>query len=297
MGDSCDDTSEALELLEREQILGDRACDRLLGVEVQQLRLNEDSLSWIWNNVDCFVRKCRSNKSLDELSLNPYALSGYDDSDNVIWDKIGRAIGNLQALDRILISTDYYQEDDDNEDDDDVPVPDWGLVARILSHVRQDITLAVNTTDVSRWSAEDIRSFASAIHGHPTIRRFVSDSMSPFQASDSLYSALATLPALEEISLSNNTQQEQPENESTMAHHQSLTDLLRVPTLWLVRFDCFYFTRALCQATANTLMEGTALGDLEFIGCSFGDVDQCAAILAKAFSRDKSVRNMTWSAL
>jgi hypothetical protein len=81
---------------------------------------------------------------------------------------------------------------------------------------------------------------------------------------DSLYSALATLPALEAVKLSAIL-----ENEITLANPESLTDLLRVPSLRSVSFYEFYFTSALCQATANALLEGTVISDLEFTDCSF----------------------------
>jgi hypothetical protein len=48
---------------------------------------------------------------------------------------------------------------------------------------------------------------------------------------DALYLALATLPALETMRLSNHGLETQPEAESALAHPKSLTELLRVPTL------------------------------------------------------------------
>jgi hypothetical protein len=61
-----------------------------------------------------------------------------------------------------------------------------------------------------------------------------------------------------------------------MAQHESLTELLRVPSLRSVCFDRFSFTTVLCQATANALMEGTAVANLEFSDCSF-PAEECAA--------------------
>jgi hypothetical protein len=63
---------------------------------------------------------------------------------------------------------------------------------------------------------------------------------------------------------------------------------LRVPSLRSVCFNRFYFTRALCQATANALLEGTAIINLDFQEVLFS-VGDCAAILAKGFSRNTSV--------
>jgi hypothetical protein len=75
------------------------------------------------------------------------------------------------------------------------------------------------------------------------------------------------------------------------AHHESLTDLLRVPSLRSVCFHHFGFTTALCQATANALMEGTAITGLEFNGCSF-PTEGSAAIMANGLARNTSVTSI-----
>jgi hypothetical protein len=77
-----------------------------------------------------------------------------------------------------------------------------------------------------------------------------------------------------------------------LAYPESLTELLLVPTLRFVRFNNFSFTPALFQATANALMEGTAVTKLEFIECSFSAVE-CDIIMAKGLSRNTSVISIT----
>jgi hypothetical protein len=99
-----------------------------------------------------------------------------------------------------------------------------------------------------------------------------------------LYSALATLPALKWIGLSNNLRQD----ESALAHPESLTELLRVPSLQSARFYKFDFTSALCQAAANALMEGAVITNLQFRYCSFS-AEGGATILASALSKNTSV--------
>jgi hypothetical protein len=50
-----------------------------------------------------------------------------------------------------------------------------------------------------------------------------------------------------------------------------------------------YFTSALCQSTANALMEGKVITNLDFRGdCSFA-AGECAVILANGLSRNTSV--------
>jgi hypothetical protein len=64
-----------------------------------------------------------------------------------------------------------------------------------------------------------------------------------YEASDALYSALATLPALESIGLS-----APPESQIALDNAESLTELLEVvvPSLWSVCFSESYFTSDVC---------------------------------------------------
>jgi hypothetical protein len=101
---------------------------------------------------------------------------------------------------------------------------------------------------------------------------------------DTLYSALATLPALESIDL----RLIAPDDEFALTHPESLTKLLRTPSLRSVCFREFDFTRAFCQATADALMEGTAITKLEFTMCSIPSAE-CAAMIADGLRRNTSV--------
>jgi hypothetical protein len=290
------------------------------------LQLDVDSIPLIRKHIDYFVEQSRSNKTMTGVYFCVYSLVGQDD---VFWDKLGQAIGNFQALKMLLIQgdedsdddsdddtedngevepfpdddsgddeevesipeSDHEEDEDDDEDkeesdhkeEEEEPIPEWEILARILSHVRQRIIL----TD--EWRAENARSFARAIRGHPTITCFESDTMFPYEASDALYSALATLPALESITLSNRQLNARPEDESALANPESLMELLRVPSLRSVYFETFHFTSALCHATANALMEGTLTTKIEFRNCSFSASGECPAIMAKGLTRNTSV--------
>jgi hypothetical protein len=85
--------------------------------------------------------------------------------------------------------------------------------------------------DDDTWDVEEVQAVARAIHGHPTITSFDSGYNLPYEWMGSLYSALATLPALESISLSISGQQARPQDESTLANYESLTELLRLPSM------------------------------------------------------------------
>lgn len=119
-------------------------CYEFLGNDT--LTLDEDSNSWISNNIDYFVSQSRGNEGVEEVNLYLYSFGDHDDG---FWDKLGQAVGNLQALVRLSYFTpdyDYHPDDDEEDDEEEVvstPIPDSEVVARILSYVRQKITLEV----------------------------------------------------------------------------------------------------------------------------------------------------------
>jgi hypothetical protein len=152
----------------------------------------------------------------------------------------------------------------------------------------QNVTLVID--DERLRSVEEVQPFARAISGHPSITSLQDNGRFPYESFDTLFSSLATLPALESVTL------RAPEvgqaDESALADPESLTELLRVPTLRSVRFFRFSFTRALCQATANALIEGTAATEFQFIECSFS-AEESAAIFATGLSRNTSVTSIS----
>jgi hypothetical protein len=256
-------------------MVDDPTLDELLAGEV--LHFRKHFMGWISDSDDCFVSLSRGNKSVRTASL--YATA-FRDRDDEFWDKLGQAIGNLQALERLYICN--HDSHDTRDDEEVVPIPYWEILARILSHVRQKHTLAITVLNEA-WHEEEIRSFTRVIRGHPTITCFDSGNMVPYEASDALYSALATLPALESLYL-----YAPQEDGMTFPNPETLTELLRVPSLRSVYFYRFYFTSTLCRAVAKALIEGTTVTILQFNDCSFS-IGECAAILANGLARNTSV--------
>jgi hypothetical protein len=240
------------------------------------LILDKNSMDWIMKQSIAFsVRVEVTKASMKRCYIN----------DDEVWYKVGQAIGNLQALKRIIIHNNLFLLDQYYND-----VLDWEILARILSQVRQKIE--IDASKIRAWDAEESRSFARAIHGHPTITSFDNSGNFPHESLGALYSALATLPALGSLKLCDRRRQARPEEESATAHYESLTELLRMPSLRSVCFDFFSFTPALCQLIATATMEGTAVTSLEFQRCSFSAV-QCAVIMANGLVRNTSVSYMT----
>jgi hypothetical protein len=209
------------------------------------LDIDDESFPWISDHIDCFVSQSRGNESVEQVGLYSCLFTGQDDT---IWDKVAQAIGNFQALGIIWISP---TEDHENSlEARAVAIRDWERLACILRHVRHKVEI-----------------------------RFIDGRL------DTLYSTLATPPALESITLSNRGLH------TALANPESLTELLRVSTLRSDHFDNFSFTRALCQGTANALMEGTALTSLMFTKCSFS-AEESAAIMASGLGRTTSISSI-----
>jgi hypothetical protein len=281
MEDSISETSKQ----RRNRLKGEAyARDYIFG-ENQVITLAALSHPWMVKHIDCFVSQSRGNESIGVVHIDLYSNAGEE-----FWDKVGQAIGNLQALKTLRISTHGYNEDDD--DYEDLPSPDWEILARILSHIRQKVKVDLETDDDEYWwDAEESRSFARVIHGHPTITGFADSSgVFPYEAWDVLYSALATLPALESIALSNRGLNQQ--HELHLADPESLGRLLRVPSLRYVFFSQFYFTHALWRATVNALVEGRVVTKLEFDACSFAALQVDWSPIFLALGKNKGLKTL-----
>jgi hypothetical protein len=256
---------------------------RRLLEEDSYVYLDEDSIPWILNHTDFFDSQCRVVTTLSEVILSPYAfIEGKDDE---VWHKVGQAVGNLQRLKFLRIS--IRDRDGGSYILGEVPpILAWGEreLACILSRVQQKVALALDY-ESDMWTVGEVQALARAIHGFPRFTRFDSSSNLPYESMDTLYSALATLPALESLYLSAAPPRDDPSN---FGNPESLTELLRVPTLRSVDFSYFRFTPALFQALANAFMEGTAITKLNFIECFFS-AGEWAAMMANALSRNTSV--------
>jgi hypothetical protein len=175
------------------------------------------TLRWILNHIDCFTRHARLDETIKRVNF--YGCSG-DEQDDEVGNKLGQAIGNLQALETICVCPNC------DNDEDLFTSDNWEVLARILSHVRQKIEVRIGR--FRPWDAEQSRLFARAIHGHPTITSFVDgDKNFSYESLGFLYSALATLPALESIRLCGSNELTTPDDDSALAHPESLTELLR----------------------------------------------------------------------
>jgi hypothetical protein len=225
------------------------------------LFLDNNTIPRILNCIDYFLSQSRGSESTittlgfyPDAYLNSHAFSDHDDD---VWDKLGQAVGNLLGLKNLIIIAGGRAIS--NHGDEGVSNFDWERLARILCHVRQNVTIML--VDSERWNAEEMQALARA------------------------------LPTLTTVALSHRRQHAQLKDEVALSHPEILTELLRVPSLRYVSFRGFSFTPALCQAAANAFMEGTAVTTLGFGDCSFS-TGESAAILLNGLSRNTSVTSI-----
>jgi hypothetical protein len=238
--------------------------------------------SGIFDQVDAFVNLSRDNKTVEcvemYLSTDPDAQTQY-----AIWDKIAEGIGNLQALDEIIISSDIFIYDDGRE----YPIlpEDWEILACILRRLRQGVHLCM-------WSAaqllgmEALPAFAEVIHGQAMITGFSTGYSFHFDCLDTLCSALLTLPALKMISFEHDDGQGPAEENSL----ESMIQLLQSPCLRRVCFDSVVFTNTFSQAVANALEQRTDITDLCFVRCSFPEGG--SAVIARALKTNTALTRL-----
>lgn len=230
---------------------------------------------YYFNRADSFVRESRGSIiSVDRVQLVPY-----DDSPGnyETWDKLFQGVGNFERINELQI---HLHEGPPAT----VVAPDWEIVSRILSHIRQKVALVIDDDHV--WGAEDVRGLSRAIQMNPMIERFEPVNAFPFESLDTLCSVLATLPALERVSFSH---QDTEEGRRALAlNTELLTELLRLPSLRVVGFRNFCFTRALCRAVAAALKEGSAIITFNIFLCSFSE-EESAAMIASSLKRNETV--------
>jgi hypothetical protein len=251
----------------------------LTGLDSPRLYITKEN-AVMFDNVDSFVALSQENTIVKIVELYPFDS---DTGNYELWDKVGQIVGNLVELEMLIIH--FFPHADDDDDRDEARMPDWEILTRILPYLRRKVELS-SCREESDTDVEDIQGLARVIHGHPMISGFSSEILLTFANLGPWCSALATLPSLERITLG--LQEPETEDEIVLVNVEPLRELLRTSALRFVRFEGFYFTDALCHATANALEEGSSIIDITFDGdCGFPDGG--GAIIANALKRNASV--------
>jgi hypothetical protein len=202
------------------------------------------------------------------------------------WVKLGKGIGNLQALKELRIVSIPVSDDEDPSVCDKGVFPGFDYFARVLRHVRQKITLSVKIVGTTLLSAE---GFVRAIRGHPTIRRFEADTSFDDRSLGLLLTALATLPALESIDFDDEffdafIDNGDPENP------EYLTTLLLSRSLRFVAISDEVITNECCQAVANALMSGSPVTHL-YLGICQPEYDRPGFSIVRALQLNSTLKN------
>jgi hypothetical protein len=235
--------------------------------------------SLIFDNIDTFVALSRDNNSVEEVILYPFDS---DAGNYEFWDKVGQIVGELVALRTINIHFLHYDYGDK------APSPDCEILTRILHCLRRKVELCSSVEEYNT-EVEVIQALATAIHSHPMISEFSSETAFPFANLGPWCSALAPLPSLERLKLG--LVEPETEDQRVMVNFEPLTELLRKPALRFVRFSDFYFTNALCHATAKALEEGSSVTDISFdYECSFPDGGR--AVVVNALKANATVNDV-----
>jgi hypothetical protein len=195
---------------------------------------------------------------------------------------VGQGVGNLKALAELRI----YLNNSNND------VPDWEILARILTYIQNKVELRI--IGGHKVGTEDMRAFAPAIQGHPTITSIVTEEFS-FESIASLCSSLTTLPNLEYVLLGSR-QLGEDEGVPHFQFLETMTAFLRAPSLRVVTFREFCFTGPLCQATAKALRQGSSITSLVLDQCYFleGGNEQIASALKENARLLKSRHFFRW---
>jgi hypothetical protein len=240
----------------------------------------------MYQNIDSFVALSRENTSVTSVEL--YGVYDNNVGNYEFWDKVGQMVGNLIELKTLQIYLQpHLEEEEDDDDGDEARIPDWEILNRILPYLRHKVSLFL--TGVFETEGIEIQRLARVIHGHPMISGFRSEMPLTLTNLGPWCSALATLPSLERVSLG--LQEPETEDELVLVNLEPLQELLRAPALRFVNFEDFYFTDALCHATANALEDGSSIIDITFDGdCEFPDGG--GAIIANALKRNTSVTDI-----
>jgi hypothetical protein len=200
-------------------------------------RINPIGILGNESNARYFVKLSQGNDTVQDVVLFRYRDYHRDYEMLRVLEEVA---GNLEALRVLTIRFLYGRRDEKDDDEDDPEVAEslyWQAFAGALSRVRHPIELRLDGD-----CCDDIyfTNFAVAIQGLPTIRTFRSSDEVPWEDANTLMSALASLPSLENVTLGCFYY----ERRSPGGEFPGLTNLLKSPSLRSIEFSGFNFTNS-----------------------------------------------------
>jgi hypothetical protein len=193
---------------------------------------------------------------------------------------LGGGLGNLKALQILTIYSIFGSRTEEGYDDDEEDALKslyWQAFANALGHVRQKIELRLDGG--SSWFENKVNRFTCAIQGLRNIWIFNSWHVIVWDEIHELLSALATLvPSLEIAIIGHYPFGEDYPGfggifEVNFDSPESLTELLKLPSLRSIEFSRLHFKPDLCQALLAAFNEGSVVTDLRLTDCFLGHDD------------------------
>jgi hypothetical protein len=177
------------------------------------------------------------------------------------WEKVGEAIGNLEALQDIQLHL----------NDRPPLVPDWNTLSCVLSFLGHEIKLHVGY--YRSWNEVNVHLFAMSISDIPFINVIVQSCHNiPAWCFAIFMNALVTLPSLEDVVLLGRDERNQL-SASTMISMQVLLQSRSLRSLW---FESYCITREMVQCLILALNgNDSTLTCLRLDVCIFPDVGVC----------------------
>jgi hypothetical protein len=232
-------------------------------------------------HVETFLELSNNNRTVESVSLRLSTIS--QDGPFRLWEKVGKAIGNLEALQEIdLILNEPYP-----------PFADWYTSSYVLSFLRHKIKLRFG--DCQRWNEVEMQHFATAIRHNPFIKAIEQKGDIPTTCFYIFVNVLATLPALEEVTLCGFAQRH-PLKASTMVSMQ-MQVLLQSRSLRSLTLDSCCITREIVQCLTSALNgSGSTLTCLRLIQCDYLDEGPGSKDIANALQTNTSLTHFQYVA-
>jgi hypothetical protein len=215
-------------------------------------------------NAPSFVELSQGNDTVREVVL--YLHRDYHRRYKTL-RVLGKGFCNLEALQVLTIQQVYtgFIEEDDEED---VAISlYWQALTGSLGRLRHKIELRLERCD---WGEADFTHYAMAIQGLSTIRAFHSCGHTRFESADTLMSALASLPSLENVTLGSFGGYYEEECPPHCAFRE-LTNLLKAPSLRSIEFTSTNFTSDGSKALLAAFEEESFVTTLRLTDCDLED--------------------------
>jgi hypothetical protein len=238
---------------------------------------------------DFFFGLSEGNRTVEVVTL-PLSNEGGSFSS---WEKVGKAIGNLEALQEIELFLGAHPISL-RLDERSTYVPDWYALSYVLSFLRHKIKLRIGY--YQNWDEVEVQHFATAIRHNPFIKAVEQSGIIPTSCYYIFVNVLATLPALEGVSLSGFAHRD-PLKASTMIS-MNVQVLLKSRSLRSLAFDGCCITREIVEGVILALNgNGSTLTCLRFVDeCKFLDEGPGLKDIANALRTNTSLTHFQFHA-